>query len=1071
MTTIHTILEEFRQLATSMPDLGGKFERLIKSYLLTDPTYKNLYSEVSLWNEWQYKWSSDTGIDLVAIERDTGDYCAIQCKFYDPNRTLQKGDIDSFFTTSGRRFMTREGEKSFNSRLFVSTTDKWSKHAAEALNNQLIPVNKLQVQDLENSKIDWSKFSVNHPQDIVLKPKNPIRPHQQTAVEKVAVSFETADRGKLIMACGTGKTFTSLKIAEKITPENSCILFLVPSISLLAQTLREWQAEANTPLHCSAVCSDDKVGKKADNEDIGIHDLAFPATTNAHDLSKHLSAVKDKRMVIFSTYQSIQVIADAQQQGLPEFDLIICDEAHRTTGITLDGKNEAHFVKVHDQDFIKAKKRLYMTATPRIFSAAIKAAAEERSVVIACMDNEQFFGQVFHHLTFKQAIADQLLTDYKVVIVGVDAPMIKAWIDQREFLKTDSGIETDAQTFAAHIGLMKVMRDYDLKRVISFHSRIKRAEDFAKEYDEMLHWVKAEHKPSGEIVTDYVSGKMNVADRTHKINQLKTIDDKEGMTGRMLLANARCLSEGIDVPDLDGVAFIDPRKSQVDIVQAVGRAIRKSNSKTHGIIVLPVFIGDGDNPQTELENSRYEPIWKVLDALRSHDDVLAEELDNFRTELGRDKSGSSGGFSKIVIDLPATVGNGFVNALKARIIEVTTVPWLFWHGLLLDYVAEFGHSRVPLKFEYEGFNLGSWVSTQRVRKNKLGLERVQQLEELLQWSWDVIEDQWSEIFNTLKKYIEEHGHMKIPRNLKYEGCSLGNWIRTQRTIKDKLSPEKKALLESLPQWSWNPLEDQWNDGFSYLKKYVEEYGHARVAASFKYKKFNLGIWVSRQRKVKNNFNQEIIQLFESLPEWSWNALEDKWNEGFNYLKKYVAEQGHARVPNIFKYDGFNLGTWVATQRHGKCKLDLKKIQLLEELPQWSWNPLEDQWNEGFEYLKKYVEKYGNAKVPLRFKDENFNLGWWVSTQRQTKDKLGLERVQQLEELLQWSWDVLEDQWNEGFEYLKKYVEKYGHAKVPAKFKYQNFNLGTWASWQRNGKNKLSPERIKKLELLPQWSWK
>jgi predicted helicase len=727
MTTIHTILEEFRQLATSMPDLGGKFERLIKSYLLTDPTYKNLYSEVSLWNEWEYKWGSDTGIDLVARDNNTGDYCAIQCKFYDPNRTLDKGDIDSFFTTSGRKFMTKEGEKSFTTRLFVSTTDKWTKNAADALNNQLIPVTHLRAQNLENSKIDWSKFSVNYPQDIVLKPKNPIRPHQQTAVEKVAVSFETADRGKLIMACGTGKTFTSLKIAEKITPENSCILFLVPSISLLEQTLREWTAEANTPLHCLAVCSDDKVGKKADNEDISIHDLAFPATTNAHDLSKHISAAQDKRMVIFSTYQSIQVIADAQQQGLPEFDLIICDEAHRTTGITLDGKNEAHFVKVHDQDFIKAKKRLYMTATPRIFSAAIKAAAEERSVVIACMDNEQFFGQVFHHLTFKQAIADQLLTDYKVVIVGVDAPMIKAWIDQRELLKTDSGIETDAQTFAAHIGLMKVMQDYDLKRVISFHSRIKRAEDFAKEYEEMLHWVKAEHKPSGEIVTDYVSGKMNVADRTRKINQLKTIDDKEGMTGRMLLANARCLSEGIDVPDLDGVAFIDPRKSQVDIVQAVGRAIRRSNSKTHGIIVLPVFIGDGDNPQTELENSRYEPIWKVLDALRSHDDVLAEELDSFRTELGRDKSGSSGGFSKIVIDLPTTVGNGFVNALNVRIIEVTTASWCFWYGLLEKYIKEYGHARVPLKLKYEDFNLGKWVSHQRCDKDKLDLKRIKLL--------------------------------------------------------------------------------------------------------------------------------------------------------------------------------------------------------------------------------------------------------------------------------------------------------------------------------------------------------
>ena len=300
-TTIHTILEEFRQLATSNRDLGDKFERLIANYLVTDPQYKNLYSDVWLWGEWQYRSGMDIGIDLVARERDTGDYCAIQCKFYNPDSTLQKGDIDSFFTASGKRFGTNEGEKTFTSRLIVSTTDKWSKNAEEALQNQQIPVNRLRVQDLADSPVDWSGF-INRPQDIKLKAKKTIRPHQITA-EKVAAGFQVTDRGKLIMACGTGKTFTALKIAEHLTPDSGLVLFLVPSISLLSQTLsllsqtlREWTAEASSGLHSLAVCSDKKVGKKAaDDEDISIHDLAFPATTNADDLKKHIAAAISAR--------------------------------------------------------------------------------------------------------------------------------------------------------------------------------------------------------------------------------------------------------------------------------------------------------------------------------------------------------------------------------------------------------------------------------------------------------------------------------------------------------------------------------------------------------------------------------------------------------------------------------------------------------------------------------------------------------------------------------------------------------------------------------------------------------
>lgn len=283
MTTLTDLLNEFRELSHDERTKGSMFERFIANVLVTDPLYADKIDQVWLWDEWPHRWGGDDGIDLVARERDTGDYWAIQCKFFDPGHTLQKGDIDSFFTASGKRFPTLDGERSFVNRLIVSTTDKWSSKAEEALVNQVIPVSRLFFRELAESPIDWSPFSLSRPQDIQLKAKKTPRDHQKEAIEAVLKGFQTHDRGKLIMACGTGKTFTSLRLAEQVTPEDGRILFLAPSISLVAQTLREWTAQAENRIHAFVVCSDTKVGK--DEEDIRTHDLAYPATTDANKLA------------------------------------------------------------------------------------------------------------------------------------------------------------------------------------------------------------------------------------------------------------------------------------------------------------------------------------------------------------------------------------------------------------------------------------------------------------------------------------------------------------------------------------------------------------------------------------------------------------------------------------------------------------------------------------------------------------------------------------------------------------------------------------------------------------------
>jgi predicted helicase len=336
MTALQTLLTTYQAAAQTHREKGTYFEDLIVTYLRNEATYKDLYSKVWTYAEWAREQgldARDTGIDLVAQTHGTHEIHAIQCKFYAADYRIQKKDIDSFFTASGK--------KPFSHRVIVTTTNRWSEHADDALRDQQPPVSKIDLNDLENSQIDWSRYQPHQP--AVLKPKKTLRDHQQKALAKVEQGLQTAERGKLIMACGTGKTFTSLKIAERLAGSGKRVLFLVPSLSLLSQTLTEWTQESAIPLHSFAVCSDSDVGNKRKKDDDIVqtfaHELRYPATTNPERLAVEMGKRHDSQhmSVVFSTYHSIERISEAQQQhGLAAFDLIICDEAHRTTGATFD---------------------------------------------------------------------------------------------------------------------------------------------------------------------------------------------------------------------------------------------------------------------------------------------------------------------------------------------------------------------------------------------------------------------------------------------------------------------------------------------------------------------------------------------------------------------------------------------------------------------------------------------------------------------------------------------------------------------------------------------------------------
>lgn len=684
MTTLESILTEFREAARSNREMGDRFERLIANYLLIDPQYADRLAEVWLWSEWPDRSGMDVGIDLVARERGTGDYWAIQCKFYDPDYALQKADIDSFFTASGKRFATSQGERSFAHRVIVSTTDKWSSNAEKALENQTIPVSRLWFKDLAESPIDWSQFSLERIQDIRLREKKTLMPHQEEAVGNILEGFKEVDRGKLIMACGTGKTFTSLRLMEQATPATGRVLFLAPSISLVGQTLREWSSEAIEPFHAFVVCSDTKVGK--DEEDISTHDLAYPATTDARKVALAASALSpDRRTVVFSTYQSIQVVADAQRQGLGAFDLIICDEAHRTTGLTLPGESPSEFVKVHHNENIIGAKRLYMTATPRIYAEASKTKANNSDAVLFSMDDEETFGPAFYRLGFGKAVELDLLSEYKVLIVAVrENEMAKLANNFNNAYRLDEKKAIDIN-FATKIigswkglskrGLVAVGEDGQeetltedvepMRRAVAFSKSIKLSKQTTDIFKDLVAVYQQAHdgaEPTGMVRCDldHVDGTMNALTRKRALDWLKA--DLEAGDCR-ILSNARCLSEGIDVPTLDAVVFFDTRESIVDIVQSVGRVMRKDRTgrKKYGYIILPVCM-----PSEKVKDynayidsdPQFKGIWKVIKALRAHDESLVDEAE-FRRRIavidgGGEKSGDerSGESEMLPLDFP-----------------------------------------------------------------------------------------------------------------------------------------------------------------------------------------------------------------------------------------------------------------------------------------------------------------------------------------------------------------------------------------------------------------------------------
>jgi len=650
MSALQKVLLTIRENSTNTTEMGNAFERLSKVFLEHDATQNQQYSKVWHYEDWAKEnegySTKDIGIDLVAKLREEEGYCAIQCKFYEPEYSISKVDLDSFISASST--------DDFQRLVLIDTSiQPIGKNARSVFDNINKDYIRIQLSELEESRIDWLSYVSDG--TVRLHSKKELRDHQIKALSAVREGLAENDRGKMIMACGTGKTLTSLRIAEELAGAGKSVLYMVPSLALMSQTVREWKNDAKEDFTAFSACSDDKVGRKKPKDDqiqVNLHDLSFPATTDARKLSEQIKrSNKSKMTVVFSTYHSIDVISSAQyDHDLGEFDLIICDEAHRTTGAKLVEDDESNFIKIHSDENVRGKKRLYMTATPRIYGETAKQKEVEGEVNLASMDDKSIFGENLFYRGFGWAVENDLLTDYKVVVLMMDEQIVSDRV-QRSFTE---GAELELDDATKMVGCYKALAKVGIqtnkegisndikpmKRALAFCQNIKTSQMFSSEFSNVVddyishEDVTEEQKTNLQVELFHVDGTFNAEQRNEKLSWLK--DDTDENICRVL-TNARCLSEGVDVPALEAIMFIHPRKSQIDIVQSVGRVMRKAEGKKLGYVIIPITVAPGVSAEKALnDNERYKVVWQILNALRAHDERFDSTIN--RIGLGEDVS-------------------------------------------------------------------------------------------------------------------------------------------------------------------------------------------------------------------------------------------------------------------------------------------------------------------------------------------------------------------------------------------------------------------------------------------------
>ncbi len=1048
---------------------GDAFEQFCHCFFLLDPVfqfetvYRHYEIPLSLRERLGYPGIQDLGIDGLGITTD-GKLIAYQAKFRsDRNNTPSLRELSTFFTVSDRA----------DWRITITNANGLPPAINDRTNNSRVLADRF-----EQLEPDFFNRLRQYLKDQCITPPPAKTPHQtqEEAIEKALLHFKENNRGQLILPCGTGKTLVAMWIAERLGGNR--ILVIVPSLSLMSQSLREWAANTSLkPFRYMCLCSDTTVDLGKDAPVEHLYEMDVPVTTDAEIVSDFLKKDSAVASVLFSTYQSSKVLSEAVKNAGIYFDTAIFDEAHRTTGSDVGVWN----IALNDKN-VPVNRRIFMTATPRIYAPHISQKAKEKDILLYSMDDYEMYGKPFYEMTFGEAIDKNLITDYKVVIIYVTDREVREIIQKGGRVITDENHELDAKTFAKQVAIAKAIDAYNLKKVFTFHRSVPGAKAFTdmntpQGINNVLKIL--ESKNENKITLFHVNGTMSSGFRNSMMKEFR-----ESNIG--IMSNARCLIEGVDVPAVDTVAFIDAKKSVIDIVQATGRALRKAEWKEKGYIFIPVVVDEDTTPDDLIKSSDFDTVWEVLQAMMDQDQRLQAIVSQLRTMQGEKKEDSQkwenvmGEYTEKVefYNLPTKIHQSrFTEKLYTKTIEMTALTWDFWYGLTIRYMKQNeGNPNAPVGYKsLDGFQLGKWQNHQRTyfKQETLSAERIKRLEGI-GFVWSVLEVWFEKGFQETLRYKQQTGNANAPlRYIASNGFKLGSWQGYQRNYikKGMLSADRIRKLEGIG-FIWDQWQDAFEHGFQETLKYKEQFGDPNAPRRYKsLNGYDLGNWQTEHRNKykKGKIPANNIRRLEGIG-FIWDQLQDAFEQGFQETLKYKDQFGDANAPHLFKSStGFTLGIWQSARRRDfkNETLSAEKVKKLEDVG-FIWDQLQDAFEKGFQETLRYKQQTGNANAPLRYiASSGFKLGSWQSDQKTKfkKNRLSAERVKRFEEI-GFAWDKLQDAFDQGIQETLKYKDQFGVANAPAGYKSSTgFKLASWQNNQKQyyKKGKLSTDRVKRLE--------
>ncbi len=868
-------------------------------------------------------------------------------------------------------------------------------------------------------------------------------PYQVEALTNIRNHLQKNARGSVVMACGTGKTLVALWAVEQSKAKS--ILVLVPSLTLLQQTLEEWSVHNSWGKEFSylCVCSDPSVNLKNDEIEIDPSDVPFRIDTDPEIVKCFLAQNNGKTKIVFSTYQSSQVISQATK-GEFEFDIAIFDEAHKTTG----SANGQFALALKDEN-IRIKKRLFLTATPKHYD--ISKRDKDGELKFVSMDDESIYGKRAHTLTFGHAAEKGIICPYKVIITLIDKKQVDDFALKNGITLVE-GDSVKANWVASQIAVSSAIKHTNATKIITFHSRVKTAREFAS--DE-VYGVK---KFVENFDVFHVHGKQ-------KSNERKDTISKFRKASRSIITNAKCLTEGVDVPAVDMVAFVDPRHSKIDIAQAVGRAMRKprGGDKELGYIVVPIFAKDTREQSLEkaIQSQDFDDVALILNSLIEQDEELVEIIRELKQAKGRGELFNPKKLKDKVEVIGPLIGlEELTNSIYVEAIDRLGNSWDEWIGRLIRYRNREGHCRVPALYAEDGYRLGGWVNAQRQKKSDLSKDRIERLNQL-EFIWDPFDADWEVGISVLSTYRAREGNSRVPQGHLEDSYRLGAWVNAQRQKKSSLPEGRINRLDEL-EFVWDPYTADWESGFSALVNYYEREHKFEMPSGHLENGYRLHSWVSKQRAKKSELSEDRLSRLNEIG-FVWTPKSDKWDIAYSAILKFKEREGHCEVPINHLEDGYQLGRMVVKQRSKRNELSEDRLKKLDELG-FVWDRYSKMWGSGFDALNTYHEREGHCRVPQAHIEDGFRLGQWVTTQRIKKAKLSESQISRLNKL-GFLWDTLTEKWNEGFRALLKFKEREGHCDVKINHQEDGYKLGQWITTQRASKTNLTDEKIKRLREL------